>query len=550
MILIIGSSLFFWGCAAQMHTAQMHLVKDSIIKKGELNADWLEKKVYDDKGQIRNNADLVYLLELGAIYPLLGEFEKSNEVLEFAYGKYTAREERARINARGAAANSMDILFGEGSEEYEMAHYEKVYIHDIKAMNYLMMGQPESARVETQRAINRHRLIKEYAEFEAAQVEKGKAEVEQKAKAIKSPQPALGSNAGALNLDTMVKDLNEKAALSDAQKDEIRRIRNSYENSYTYLLSAINFGLNGEFENMRPQLKNANAMTGNSYVKRMLSAYENDPASVLSKANIYVFAQIGFAPEKENFSLPFLNPISGTITQFSLARINPTQSNISSIEIVDSGSEVIGTLEALTNLDLLSLKEYEEELPGKITKATLRLIVQTIRDKALIDQAEQKGAGFLYKICLSGLNIMTSKADIRAWTMAPKQIYFYSGRINGADITLRIKDYSGNIIDTQKIAIEPGKINVVSLRCLNDVSFIHNKSFGKSDIQSDVPLEVRVIWSDVNIRSAPSARSDLTGKVKSGDRLRVIKTEGNWHYVELPGGEKGYIFKNAVESVK
>ena len=530
-IITLGFPMFF-GCAAQMHTGQMRHVKDSISNKGQCEVEWLEEKIYHENGEVRDNADLIYFLELGAIYAFMGKLEKSNEVLELAFKKYTAREARARINARGTATGAIDILFGEGAGEYEIAHFEKVYIHNIKAMNYLMMGKPEVARVETQRAINRHRLIREYAAFEAAQIEKGKE--------------ACRDTAGVYNLDSKVSDLVEKTSLSIGQNKQIRNIRNSYENCYTYLLSALTFGLNEEFENIRPQLKNAYALTDNKYVKNLFSDYRKDTAAIISKTNVFIFAQVGFAPTKENLTVPFINPVSDTLTQFSLARINPSPTNISSIQLVDSKSKVIGKLEALSNLDLLSLKQYEEDLPGNITKAALRLMAQTARDKAALDSTEEAGAVFLYKIGLSILNVTTSMADIRAWTLAPKQISFFCGKIDDTNVTLKIKDTSGHTIDQQKITIAPEKLNIVSVRCHKNNSFIISRSFGGSDALEDL----RVIWKDVNIRSGPSTKFEVCEKVKNNDRLKFVKRTGNWYYVELPNGKKGYIFKKAVAQEK
>ncbi len=537
--------LLIAGCAAQMHTSQMADVKES-VNSSEFNLNWLEDKVYTGDKNFRSNVDPVHLLELGVLYPLVSEFEKSNEVLELAFEKYTAREERARINARDTTKDTIDILFGEGSGDYELSQFEKVYIHNIKTMNYLMMGKPESARVEAQRAINRHQMIRDYAAFELAQLKKGKKEVKKDAKKTLSNQAEWETIQGKSGFESNIRQFTEKASLSAGQKQAISHMRNAYENCYTYLLSALTLGLNDELENIRPHLKNADALTDNRYVKQLFNDYQNDSNTITSKVNVYIFAKEDFAPTKENLNYSFLNPISDTVTQFSLARINPTQASILSIELLDSKSRIIGKMEPLADLDLLSLKQYDKDLPKNVSKAIMRLVSQSIRDKAAIDQAKDTRVSFLYKVGLSVLNMTTSFADIRAWTMVPKKISFYCGQINEAQINMRIKDVSGQVIDRREISISPGKVNIVSVRCSKNNTFVNHQVFGSS-----TPMEgLRVIWKQVNIRSGPSSSHVVIDKAKLNDRFKPLKTVGNWHCVKLPSGKIGYIFHKAVIPAK
>ena len=464
------------GCAAQMHSQQMADIRNSIVE-GHCRLDLLEKRVYTEDGKFRNNADLITVLELGALYAIVSEFDRSNQVLEFAYGKYTNREERARINARDTTKNSIDVLFGEGSGEYKMAQFEKVYLHNIKAMNYLMSGSVEAARVEAQRAINRHRMIREYAQFQAAQVEKGKRQIERDVKNLYSnPSNGKGKH-DRRDFDSKIRELTRKASLSDSQKQAIRNVRNAYENCYTYLLSALTFDLNREFENIRPQLKNASNLTKNRYVKKLYSEYQKESTAMSTAVNLYVFVEEDFAPTKKNLTISFLNPITETINQFSLAQINPSPQTISSIQLLDSTSNQIGKLEPLANLDLLSLKQYDMDLPGNITRAALRLVSQAIRDKAALDEAKNTQVSFLYQIGLSVLTMTTALADTRAWTLAPKKISFYCGAVQDTRIQLHVKEASGTVINQKQIEIVPEMLNIISVRCCNHNMFVRSQRF-------------------------------------------------------------------------
>ena len=466
---IFIGSCFFLSCAAQNYSIVMkHFDPTKTI--------WikcLEHKVFEQGGDIKDSVDVIYLLELGTVYSFKENSEKSNRLLEEAYRRYTTKEEEAILSARKAGCMTIDVLFGEGSRDYELADYEKVYIHTIKAMNYLMLGDVNSARVETMRGIERHRMIREYAEFESAKVEEGKRKIE------KQIEQQKRRNQKGYDLDKDLRELTCKAGLPPDLRRKVMSVRNSYENSFTYLMAALNFGLTGEDVNVGSQLRNADALTDNRYVRNMLSDYERNSHCMVSGQNLYVFAQVGRAPTKENLSIPFPNPFSETVEQFSIARIKASHTNIGSIDLMNSGSKTIGRLERLTYMKLLPLKEYEEKLPENVTKATLRVIAQSLRDAEIVGQIDKKDklARRIAQIPLSVLNIIMAKADTRTWLTVPESISFYSGRIDCPKLTILIRDRAGNMIDSQYVKIDPNKINIINLRCFDNSSYVQSGCF-------------------------------------------------------------------------
>jgi len=476
---------FFLSCAAQNYSIVMKHFDPG--KTTQIKC--LEHKVFEQGGDIKDRVDVIYLLELGAVYSFKGNPEKSNRLLEEAYRRYTAREEEAILSARKAGCATIDVLFGEGSRDYELADYEKVYIHTIKAMNYLMLGDVDSARVETMRGIERHRKIREYAEFESAKVEEGKRKIEkqieqQKASVAKKQQAKTRRaqerrNQKGYDLDKDLRELTCKAGLPPDLRREVMSVRNSYENSFTYLMAALNFGLTGEDVNVGPQLRNADALTDNRYVRNILSDYKRNSHCMVSGQNLYVFAQVGWTPTKENLSIPFPNPFSETVEQFSIARIKASHTNIGSIDLMSSGSKTIGRLDRLTDMKLLPLKEYEEKLPENVTKAILRVIAQSLRDAKIVGQIDKKDklVRQVARISLSVLNITMAKADTRTWLTAPESISFYSGRIDGPKLTILIRDRAGNVIDSQHVKIDPNKINIINLRCFDNSSYVQSRCF-------------------------------------------------------------------------
>ena len=176
-------------------------------------------------------------------------------------------------------------------------------------------------------------------------------------------------------------------------------------------------------------------------------------------SNLYVFAQVGSAPVKKNLNIPFPNPISETTCQFCIARIEPTPLTIGSVELA-CPTGVVGQLDKLTDMELLPLKEYDKKLPENLSKAALRVIAQTVRDRVImgvVDEQKNSALSSLTKLALGTVNKTLAKADTRTWITAPKSVLFYSGRFSGTELIIHVKDKSGNIIKNNTSSNKPRK---------------------------------------------------------------------------------------------
>jgi uncharacterized protein YgiM (DUF1202 family) len=562
MVIVFG---LLFGCAT--------LGPDRVDVVNTMDPAPLEQMVFGQGSQIKEDVDLLCLLELGTIYSIRGEFKNSNIVLEEAYKRYTAREEEAILGARKVGAEALDVFFGEGSREYELADYEKVYLHTIKAMNYLMLGNVDDARVETMRGIERHKKIREYTEFESAQVEMEKGEIEAQIEDVRAAiaeQEADPKRAHRIDkrktacyapydLEKNLQDATAKAQLPMELKRAVAKVRNAYENSYTYLLAALNFSLCGEQYNAEPQLKNAYALSENHCLNNILADAGNNNPDTLQGRNVYVFAQVGRAPVKENLIIPFPNPLSETVCQFSIARIKPSPNHINSIEISNPGTGRTGRLEMLTNMELLPLKEYEEKLPEKLTKAVLRVLLQTLRDAGVVGLVddEDKFMKRLVQAGLSFLNISVAKADTRTWSTVPKSVLFYSGKVNGSQLRLHIRDDSGHVV-AEDVTIDPNKVNLINVRCFDNQSYVHSVALAASTSAGSTRPEVsdpddlgRLTISASgggNIREQPTTDSQIVVALPQGTEITVLGKQGRWYQVIAPSGRKAWAHESLFGS--
>ena len=58
---------------------------------------------------------------------------------------------------------------------------------------------------------------------------------------------------------------------------------------------------------------------------------------------------------------------------------------------------------------------------------------------------------------------------------------------------------------------------------------------------ADIVVPIDKVESSVNIRSAPDASSDVVGRLKQGESLRLVGSEPGWHEVQLTGDATGFI---------
>jgi len=447
-----------------MHSSEMHGLKSQLVGSENRNAlKNLESQVFSDpkaaEPKFRESPDPISMMELGAIYSHMGEFENSNRVLEKVFQIYNAQEERAIISLTQTSTQVGEATLSEGMGEYQLANYEKVLLHAIKAMNHLLLGNPEGARVEISRAYIRQSLIKQYSDLEAARAQANLEDETQKA----------ANNLGQTYSNSFAPDnLIKEANLNTEELATIQHVRRSYENAYIEVLSSIIYNLNSELDNSLPPLRRAVEITGNPFVSAQLSQLEHlQNGSPVENSNLSVFIHEGYAPEKVSFPIIFPNPITGAINKISLAKYVPQPSPVARAVLLDSRGREIGDIAELDLIDALAFKDYEEKLPARIAKALSRLIVQSIKDYILRDQMGSMGT-----LMGSMMNLIVENADTRTWTLLPKRIRYFSGRVSDSQVHISLRNQQGTEIFGYDIPVPRDTATLVSVRALGDKTFL------------------------------------------------------------------------------
>jgi hypothetical protein len=197
--------------------------------------------------QTKGNDKILYLMERGRMAQVQGDPTASLANYAEAIAAIKDNDRKAVISASGSGAQAAAIVLNDNAIPYEGSGYERVLLHNCQALNYLAMNDIDGAGVEVRIA---------NAEQEAA-LKKHQRDLH-KALANAEEHNAAGS-------------LDDPAisAKFDAMDAAAARVKTSFQNAYTFYVSAVIWELSGEENDAYIDYKKAlEIFPGNKYVQR------------------------------------------------------------------------------------------------------------------------------------------------------------------------------------------------------------------------------------------------------------------------------------------
>src|SRR6187402_139157 len=98
-----------------------------------------------DKAFKDGDDQVVYLLEYGTAQQIARNYEESNRAFLQAEDLTEVKDYHSVSRVTGS------LLLNEGMVQYKGDDFEKVFINNMLAINYLMLGQLDEAQVETRK---------------------------------------------------------------------------------------------------------------------------------------------------------------------------------------------------------------------------------------------------------------------------------------------------------------------------------------------------------------------------------------------------------------
>ena len=407
------------------------------------------------KRERRGSDKILYNLEHGRAAQLLGQIDTSRNDFAVAIAAIRSNEERALVSASQIGASVASFATNDNALPYAGEGYERILLHHYQALNYLLEADLSGAGVEfrwanteQQEALNRHAKELEEAEQEAQK-----------------------RNVG----NTMQ---NSEFQRRYAQLDEAAgRLKNSFQNAYSFYLSGVVYELQGEENDAYIAYKKAlEIYPENSYVQRDVLRLArklrmDDDLTALAKrfpalynamgvaaksgeGELILLYEEGFVPPREEIKIPFFLP-GGLVTLAFPYYRGPWREHYPSLEVLTANT-LLGRTELLCDVRGLALKSLQEKMPILLTRQVVRAVSKTLAQQA----ARQKfgDAGQLGMIMYS---LISENADLRSWLTLPENVQILRvnlpvgeqrlrlqslGSLHGTDLTIDVKGGGKTIV--------------------------------------------------------------------------------------------------------
>ncbi len=377
---------------------------------------------------------LLYSLEAGRFAQLGGQPDSSKLAFESAFLFFEKEDDEARVSAGGAVSGTGAMLTNDNARPYSGRDYERIFAHSYQALNYLKLRDAEGAAVELRRANLEQTVAAQRREKEIDKAEEKAAEEE-----VDVSQHE-GSFAG----------LNEAAG----------RVKSSFQNAYTFYLSAVFWEAVRDYNAALVDLKRAYEINPDALfieddirrVQRRLGDRVEARVPGPEEGSLVVLFEQGRVPPKREISLP-IPTIHGA---FAVAFPTYDPADITAavpLTVADvEGNGVLRT-QVIAEVGAMAARSLREELKGMIVRQTLRAATKYALQKQANDANPL--AGFATNI----YNLVSERADLRSWMSLP--LYVQAGRSIVPAGQKQIMLSGAGVNQTLDIEVSPGGTTIV-----------------------------------------------------------------------------------------
>ena len=457
----LGSILFLSGCTSPnlifSYPFRTEDVREAIHRGSPLEglAD-LEK--HEDSSDA-----VLYFEEGGRVASFAGDTDLSKKKYETAHQMNKEAWAEPVLSPSEVVGYVGASVVNDNAIPYEAPAYEHIFVNTFQVFNYLDSGDLEGAAVEARRAGN---LQREAFHRHRDAIEKAKADAKERKI-----------------------DLSQSARFQDAyasMRASSSRVKNSFQNAYSFYLSALIWERLGERDNAYIDYKKAlDIFPENHYLaysalrlareqkrfaafSELKSRYKHAPALETPEGagRLVIAVESGFVPPMKEIYIPiFWTDRSYTV---ALPYYAPGEELLyQGLDVFVQGKRVGGT-EPVCWVRDLAVKALLERYPGIALRQVLRLVVKDQIQRQAQSQNDTLGL-------IAGLaSMLTEQADRRSWLTLPEMIHV-------ADFWMEPGMHLVNLgglgsLGAFEVPVEAGKITV--LRVMQPGGHVYAKTLG------------------------------------------------------------------------
>jgi len=396
--------VFFAGCNAP---------KDDLLKfNASFRSDYLNSpnlensiKIAQSKtGKSKNpkGEDLLWSMQLGCLERINQNHRQSNEYFD------KAEEMLNFFDYQNKTADSLAAMtVNENIVPYLGEEYDGIMVNTYKALNFMALGENDSARVEFNRALDRQRRAKENFAREIAKLQ---SELEQEQG---KEQSQVKRNVDNPEIQKLIEERYPGIYNFKAYPD--------FVNPFTTYIAGVFFNLIGDHSKAAPLLKEAYGMVSdNEYLAEDIVVTEQ----VLDgqkefKDTVWVIFENGMGPVKEEFriDLPlFVATEEVKYVGIALPQLQFREQAYPSLSIKADGRNY--TTEQVADMDRIIQTEFNKDFKGILTRAIISTTAKAVAQYAL--EKQDKSSSTLASFLVAAYSYATTAADVRIWTTLPK----------------------------------------------------------------------------------------------------------------------------------
>lgn len=358
--------------------------------------------------------EALHHLNKGTLLRLQGNYAESNKHFD------TAKTLAEKLSAISVTEQAASVSVNDTMKAYEGLPSEQLMLYSFLALNYLQMGEIDSAAVEARQFDIKQGLI-----------------------AKKNDNAKYLSGAFVRYLNSMV---YEAAGERDSARIEMQKAVDGYK------MQNSSFGV--------PQ----SVSTDLSRLKA------GKPAT----SEVVFILHNGLGPSLNEFTIRVANPNpQNGSALLSLAIPKMAKRSVPVARVVLSAGSASATSEIVEDVNDIAEKSLNDRIPAITARAVARMIVKNIAAKATKEKTKDAGAfGLLMSVAADVGTAVSERADTRTWSLLPGNINMArlplpAGKHN---VTATFYSASGSIIGTREyndVIVKNGQKSFVSDYFLN-----------------------------------------------------------------------------------
>jgi uncharacterized protein len=319
----------------------------------------------------------LYELNKGMLLHVTGDFAGSNEWLE------KAKVRMQQLAATSITENLTALTVNEATRSYAGQPYEQLSLYAYKALNYLLLGKPDDARVEVLQADVRLREWEDAGELRAFE-----------------------ASAFVRYVSGLVFEMSRE------WDDALIAYRKAY-NVYKKTKNPVPLQLQKDLLRLSSFRGRKDELA--QYVKEFRGTDWESMKSLQSKAELVVFVHHGAVSVMQEHMVFNYSPELKYQVQVAVPYYLPRSDFVSQTGVQLSGA--MRPAELLQDVDALARKDLESRMAGITLRAVARMV---LKKKISKEAAKEDGfAGFIANMA----GILTERADTRSWITLPDSIH-------------------------------------------------------------------------------------------------------------------------------